>query len=104
MIFSFYSFSVDPTSFVLRAPERDEVSTQSLQTYEEPANRVGFGNKSGKPGEREEGKSLVGKKFILSYGRLELNRRIEQDVVLNNLFLFTCLFFSFPFRVYRLYA
>ena len=51
MIFSFYSFSVDPTSFVLRAPERDEVSTQSLQTYEEPASRVGFGDKSGKPGE-----------------------------------------------------
>ena len=49
---SFYYFSVDPTSFVLRAPERDEVSTQSLQTYVEPANRVGFGNELGKPGER----------------------------------------------------
>ena len=54
MIFSFYSFSVDPTSLVLRAPEC-EVSTRSLQTYVEPANRVGFGDESGKPGEREEG-------------------------------------------------
>ena len=74
---------------MLRAPVRGGVSTQCPWKYVEPAKSC-FRNELGKPGEREEGGSLVGKK---------LKWRIGYDVVpVQSVLQFTCPFHVFSIR------